>query len=52
MSMAGRSSARAVFFSQRTAHVDLWRREVMEKGGGVRALGAEIAEDAVSARLP
>src|SRR3984893_2827393 len=29
----------------------LWRREVMEKGGGIRALGAEIAEDAASTKL-
>ncbi len=29
----------------------LWRREVMEKGGGIRALSAEIAEDAASTKL-
>jgi ceramide glucosyltransferase len=29
----------------------LWRREVMDKGGGIRALGAEIAEDAASTKL-
>jgi hypothetical protein len=29
----------------------LWRREVMEKSGGIRALGAEIAEDAASTKL-
>jgi ceramide glucosyltransferase len=29
----------------------LWRREVMEKGGGIRALAAEIAEDAASTKL-
>jgi ceramide glucosyltransferase len=29
----------------------LWRREVMEKGGGIRALGAEIAEDAAATKL-
>jgi hypothetical protein len=26
----------------------LWRREVMDKGGRIRALGTEIAEDAAS----
>jgi ceramide glucosyltransferase len=29
----------------------LWRRDIMEAGGGIRALGAEIAEDAASAKL-
>jgi ceramide glucosyltransferase len=29
----------------------LWRREIMEKGGGVEALGAEIAEDAAATKL-
>jgi ceramide glucosyltransferase len=29
----------------------LWRREVMDKGGGIRALDAEIAEDAASTKL-
>jgi ceramide glucosyltransferase len=29
----------------------LWRREVMDKGGGIRALGTEIAEDAASTKL-
>ena len=29
----------------------LWQREVMEKGGGIRALGAEIAEDAAATKL-
>jgi ceramide glucosyltransferase len=29
----------------------LWRREVMDKGGGIRALGAEIADDAASTKL-
>jgi ceramide glucosyltransferase len=29
----------------------LWRREVMERGGGIEALGAEIAEDAASTKL-
>ena len=29
----------------------LWRRDVMEAGGGIRALGAEIAEDAASTKL-
>lgn len=29
----------------------LWRREIMEAGGGIRALGAEIAEDAASTKL-
>jgi len=29
----------------------LWRRDVLEAGGGIRALGAEIAEDAASTKL-
>jgi ceramide glucosyltransferase len=29
----------------------LWRRDVIEAGGGIRALGAEIAEDAASTKL-
>ncbi len=29
----------------------LWRREVLEAGGGIRALAAEIAEDAASTKL-
>lgn len=29
----------------------LWRRDVMDQGGGIRALGAEIAEDAASTKL-
>lgn len=29
----------------------LWRRDIMEAGGGIRALGAEIAEDAASTKL-
>ena len=29
----------------------LWRREVMDKGGGIRALGAEIIEDAAATKL-
>src|ERR1700727_993177 len=29
----------------------LWRREIMEKGGGIEALGAEIAEDAAATTL-
>jgi ceramide glucosyltransferase len=29
----------------------LWRREVMEKVGGIRALGAEIIEDAAATKL-
>jgi ceramide glucosyltransferase len=29
----------------------LWRREIMEAGGGIRALGAEIAEDAAATKL-
>jgi ceramide glucosyltransferase len=28
-----------------------WRRDVMEEGGGIEALGAEIAEDAASTKL-
>jgi ceramide glucosyltransferase len=29
----------------------LWRREILEHGGGIEALGAEIAEDAASTKL-
>ena len=29
----------------------LWRRDVLENGGGIEALGAEIAEDAASTKL-
>ena len=29
----------------------LWRRDIMEAGGGIEALGAEIAEDAASTKL-
>jgi ceramide glucosyltransferase len=29
----------------------LWKREVMERGGGIEALGVEIAEDAASTKL-
>jgi ceramide glucosyltransferase len=29
----------------------LWRREILEVGGGIRALGAELAEDAAATKL-
>ena len=29
----------------------LWRRDILEAGGGIEALGAEIAEDAASTKL-
>ncbi|HXZ14413.1 MAG TPA: ceramide glucosyltransferase [Roseiarcus sp.] len=29
----------------------LWRRDILEKGGGIEALGAEIAEDAAATKL-
>jgi ceramide glucosyltransferase len=29
----------------------LWRRDVLERGGGIEALGAEIAEDAAATKL-
>jgi ceramide glucosyltransferase len=29
----------------------LWRREILERGGGIRALASEIAEDAASTKL-
>ncbi|MGO8917694.1 MAG: ceramide glucosyltransferase [Stellaceae bacterium] len=29
----------------------LWRRDIVERGGGIRALGAEIAEDAAATKL-
>jgi ceramide glucosyltransferase len=29
----------------------LWRRDILEAGGGIRSLGAEIAEDAASTKL-
>ena len=29
----------------------LWRRDILERGGGIEALGAEIAEDAAATKL-
>jgi ceramide glucosyltransferase len=29
----------------------LWRREILERGGGIRALASEVAEDAASTKL-
>lgn len=29
----------------------LWRRDIIERGGGIRALGAELAEDAAATKL-
>jgi ceramide glucosyltransferase len=29
----------------------LWRRDIVERGGGIRALGAELAEDAAATKL-
>ena len=29
----------------------LWRRDVLDSGGGIEALGVEIAEDAASTKL-
>jgi ceramide glucosyltransferase len=44
-------SAEALGFGFAQGKTMLWRREVLEAGGGIEALGAEIAEDAASTKL-
>ena len=44
-------AAEAVGFGFAQGKTMLWRRDIMEAGGGIEALGAEIAEDAASTKL-
>lgn len=44
-------SAEAVGFGFAQGKTMLWRRDILEAGGGIEALGAEIAEDAASTKL-
>jgi ceramide glucosyltransferase len=44
-------AAEALGFGFAQGKTMLWRREVLEAGGGIEALGAEIAEDAASTKL-
>jgi ceramide glucosyltransferase len=44
-------AAEAVGFGFAQGKTMLWRRQIMEAGGGIEALGAEIAEDAASTKL-
>jgi ceramide glucosyltransferase len=44
-------SAEALGFGFAQGKTMLWRRDVLEAGGGIEALGAEIAEDAASTKL-
>ena len=43
--------AEALGFGFAQGKTMLWRRDVLEAGGGIEALGAEIAEDAASTKL-
>jgi ceramide glucosyltransferase len=44
-------AAEAAGFGFAQGKTMLWRRDIMEAGGGIEALGAEIAEDAASTKL-
>ena len=44
-------SAEALGFGFAQGKTMLWRRDILEAGGGIAALGAEIAEDAASTKL-
>ncbi|HYA81765.1 MAG TPA: ceramide glucosyltransferase [Methylocystis sp.] len=44
-------AAEAAGFGFAQGKTMLWRRDVLEGGGGIEALGAEIAEDAASTKL-
>jgi ceramide glucosyltransferase len=44
-------SAETLGFGFAQGKTMLWRREILEAGGGIEALGAEIAEDAASTKL-
>ena len=44
-------AAEAVGFGFAQGKTMLWRRDILEAGGGIEALGAEIAEDAASTKL-
>ncbi len=47
----GEFAAEAAGFGFAQGKTMLWRRDVLEAGGGIEALGAEIAEDAASTKL-
>ena len=47
----GQYSAEALGFGFAQGKTMLWRRDILEAGGGIEALGAEIAEDAASTKL-
>ena len=44
-------AAEALGFGFAQGKTMLWRRDILEAGGGIEALGAEIAEDAASTKL-
>src|SRR5579871_6124461 len=44
-------AAEAAGFGFAQGKTMLWRRDILERGGGIEALGAEIAEDAASTKL-
>ena len=44
-------AAEAAGFGFAQGKTMLWRRDILETGGGIEALGAEIAEDAASTKL-
>ena len=44
-------AAEAAGFGFAQGKTMLWRRDILEAGGGIEALGAEIAEDAASTKL-
>jgi ceramide glucosyltransferase len=44
-------AAEATGFGFAQGKTMLWRRDILEAGGGIEALGAEIAEDAASTKL-
>jgi len=44
-------AAEATGFGFAQGKTMLWRREILEAGGGIEALGAEIAEDAAATKL-
>ena len=44
-------AAEAIGFGFAQGKTMLWRRDMLEAGGGIEALGAEIAEDAASTKL-
>ena len=48
---AGNMPPRRVGYGFAQGKTMLWRRDVLEAGGGIEALGAEIAEDAAATKL-